>query len=309
MRPLILGTRGSALALWQAGHVAERLRAAHPGLELTQRVVQTEGDRETTRQFGPGDRGVFVRDIERRLMAKEIDLAVHSLKDLPTRQPDELLLGAIPLRHDARDVLLSSGGWSLDELPQGSVVATGSPRRRAQILHRRPDLDTVPVRGNVDTRVRKLSEGGFDALMLALAGIERLGIARVPARPIPLEDCIPAVGQGALAIEVRADDDEVLALVGALDHTPSRVAVAAERAFLRRLGGGCLAPAAAHARVAGERVELHAAVGDGDGKELLVDRASGAADDAQRLGSEVAERMIRSGAERLLGGARDDGGA
>jgi hydroxymethylbilane synthase len=306
MRRLVLGTRGSPLALWQARHVAGRLRRHHPELQIEERVIRTEGDIQQQAPLGVGDRGVFVRRIEEALLSHEIDLAVHSLKDLPTGQPEGLAIAAVPERHDPRDALLTVNGSAFDELPPGSVLATGSFRRRAQLLHARPDLKTVPVRGNVDTRVGRLREGRFDALVLALAGVERLGIRTVAARPIEPEICLPAVGQGALAIETREEDGEVRERVGALEDRESRLAVEAERAFLKTLGGGCLAPATAYARIEEGRMRIDAAVGDPDGVELMRDGERGDAADARALGAALAARMLEAGAGELLARSRED---
>lgn len=306
-RAIRLGTRGSALALWQARHVSARLRAAHPGLTVELVILQTEGDQQQERPFGPMDeRGVFVRRIETELLAGRIDLAVHSMKDLPTRQPDGLSIAAVPARHDAHDALLTVNGSTWEQLPTGSFLGTGSFRRRSQIRNRRPDLETVPVRGNVDTRVRKLLAGEFDGLILALAGVERLGIRSVTAVPLDFDICVPAVGQGALALETRAGDAATRALVETLHDPAAAQAVAAERAFLRRLGGGCLAPVGGHATVEGATLRLRAAVGDPDGRTMLRDRTEGASDSAERLGEELAARMIGAGAGELLRLARED---
>jgi hydroxymethylbilane synthase len=302
---MVLGTRGSALALWQARHVAARLRDAHRDLEIVERIIKTEGDIQQHAPLGMGDRGVFVRRIERALEAGEIDLAVHSLKDLPTTQPDGLAVAAVPQRHDPRDALLTVDGREFFELPEGTVMATGSFRRRTQLLHARPELATVPVRGNVDTRVRKLKAGEYGALVLALAGVQRLGLDEVPVRPIPTETCLPAVGQGALGIEIRTDDAAARQVVAVLDDVESHRAVDAERAFLRTLGGGCLAPATGYARVEGARLRIDAAVGDPDGKRLLKDSDGGEAADAEAIGSRLALRMLEAGAGRLLEEARE----
>jgi hydroxymethylbilane synthase len=306
---LRVGTRGSALALWQARHVRDLLARANPGVEIEEIVVRTAGDRSAEALDALGGTGVFVREIEEALLAGTIDLAVHSLKDLPTEQPPRLAIAAVPERHDPRDALLSVSGHSLESLPPGSAVATGSPRRRCQLLHARPDLRMVPVRGNVDTRVAKLRDGRFDALVLALAGIERLGIRSVPAVPLAPETCLPAVGQGALAVEIRADDAATRDLVAPLAHEPTLRAVLAERAFLRRLGGGCLAPASAYAQVLGDRVRIDAMVGDPDGRRTMRDGAEGGALEGERLGEEVAARMLTAGAASILRAAREAGGA
>ena len=240
---LVVGTRGSPLALWQARHVSSRLESANPGLAVELLVIKTEGDRVTDRPFGdmPG-RGFFVKEIEEALEARRIDLAVHSLKDMPTEQPGGLVIGAVLNRHDPRDALLSVEGWSFAEIPNGTLVATASPRRRSQLLHARPDLGMCLVRGNVDTRIRKLREGQFGAMVLALAGVERLGLDEVPLRPIPIDVCLPAVGQGAVAVETRSDDATTRGFVETLTDAATLQCVLAERAFLNRLGGGCLNP-------------------------------------------------------------------
>jgi hydroxymethylbilane synthase len=274
-------------------------------LVVQERIIRTEGD-ASTKQFGAGtNKGVFVKEIEEALGASQIDLAVHSLKDLPTDMPEGLDVAAVLERHDPRDALLSQAGWTFEELPEGAVIATGSFRRRCQLLSRRPDLRVVPVRGNVDTRVRKLVEGRFDGLVLALAGVERLGIDRVPARPIPEEICLPAVGQGAVAVQIRADDDEARGALRVLDHAGTHDRVRAERSFLHRLGGGCLAPATGFADFAGERLRIRAAVGDPDGARVLRDHESGMPEQASVLGERLAERLLAAGAADLLAAARE----
>jgi len=305
MRTLVLGTRGSALALWQARHVAARLRAAHPGIEIREEIIRTEGD-VSTKQFGANtNKGVFVKEIEDALTAGRIDFAVHSLKDLPTGMAPGLAVAAVLERHDPRDGLLSEAGWSFEDLPRGTVVATGSLRRRCQLLSRRPDLEIVPVRGNVDTRIRKLREGRFGALILALAGVQRLGLDEVPIVAIPEDVCLPAVGQGAVAIEVREDDAECRAAMAALDHADTHDRVRAERAFLHRLGGGCLAPATGFADLDGATVRVRAAVGDPDGAHVLRDEQRGPRGDAVAIGERLADRMLAAGAGDLLAAARE----
>jgi hydroxymethylbilane synthase len=304
MRRLILGTRGSPLALWQARHVAARLSEVHPGLEIEERIVRTEGDRTSTPIVGFDERGVFVKALEERLLDGRIDVAVHSMKDLPSSEPEGLVIAAVPERHDPCDALLTRDGVGLDELPEGATLATGSPRRRCQLLTVRPDLSIIPVRGNVDTRVRKLVEGQFDGLILARAGVERLGIDAVPFVPLSREVCLPAVGQGALAIEVRDADTEARELLAPLIHPPTRTAVSAERSFLRRLGGGCLAPATAHARVDGERIRIKAVVGGVDGQALLTGEREGATAEGDALGADLAVELIERGAIEMLDAAR-----
>ena len=301
----VLGTRGSALALWQARHVKERLEALHPGLVVRIEIIKTEGDLRVDVPFGemPG-KGFFVKEIEAALLSGAIDLAVHSLKDMPSELPDNLILAAVLERHDPRDAVLSVEGWEFAGIPDGTVLATGSPRRRCQLLHARPELVTTEVRGNVDTRIRKLREGQFGALVLALAGVQRLGIDSVPIRPIPIDVSLPAVGQGAVTVETRKDDGATRELVQGLIHGPTLRAVTAERAFLAQLEGGCLAPATAFGRVEGERLLLEAVVGDPDGRRLLRERGEVKEGGEQDLGVTLASKLLQAGAGEILSEAR-----
>ena len=303
---LRLGSRGSPLALWQANHVAEKLRGAWPGLVVDVVIITTEGDRRgsaaRTASFG---KGIFVKEIEDALLAGTIDLAVHSLKDLPTETPAGLALAAIPPRHDPRDALICRSTRRVADLPANAIVATGSPRRRCQLLHTRKDLRFVPLRGNVDTRIRRLDEGRFDALILAVSGIERLGLTDAPYAPIPISDCLPAPGQGALAIEIRADDAPTRHRVLPLNDPQAASCVAAERGFLAELGAGCLAPAGALATIAGDTLLLEAMVGYPDGRRLLRDRLEGAPRDGEALGAALARRLLSAGGDRILREVRD----
>ena len=302
---LRLGTRGSRLALWQAHHVAGRLSASWPGLTVEISIIKTEGDRRPdlplTESFGEG---VFVKEIEAALAAGKIDLAVHSLKDLPTMTPAGLSIAAVPRRHDPRDALVSSHAARVEDLPKGATVATGSPRRRSQLLTVRGDLKFCAVRGNVDTRLAKLGEGQFDALILAVAGIERLGMEGAPYTPIPLSVCLPAPGQGALAVETRADDLETRRLVQPLDHAETTACVRAERAFLAELGAGCLAPAGALASIEGDGIRLEAMIGYPDGRSRIRDRVDGRIDAPEALGAGLAQRLLRGGADAILKASR-----
>jgi hydroxymethylbilane synthase len=294
------------LALWQANHVSDRLRAAWPGLVVDSVIIKTEGDVRAdvslTASFG---KGVFVKEIEDALLAGTIDLAVHSLKDLPTETPHGLAIAAIPSRHDPRDALVSRSAARIMDLPAGAVVATGSPRRRCQLKHARRDLQFTLVRGNVDTRLRKLEEGRFDALILAVSGIERLGLTRAPYAPIPYSLCLPAPGQGALAIEIRADDATTRGRVQVLDDPQTAACVAAERAFLAALGAGCLAPAGALAILAADSLTLDAILGYPDGRSLVRDRVHGAPEDADALGATLARRILEAGGDEILREVRD----
>jgi hydroxymethylbilane synthase len=298
---LRLGTRGSRLALWQAQHVASRLSSSWPGLTVDIEIITTEGDRRTdvplTASFGEG---VFVKEIENALLAATIDLAVHSLKDLPTVTPAGLTIAAILRRHDPRDALVCAKAARVEDLPRGAMVATGSPRRRSQLLLVRNDLRFSLVRGNVDTRIAKLDAGEFDALILAVSGIERLGLANVPYTAIPTEVCLPAPGQGALAVETRTDDEETRRHVAALDDADTAACVGAERSFLAALGAGCLAPAGALGTVSGTSLRLDAMVGYPDGRSQLRDRIEGGLDEAEALGAGLASRLLRAGADAIL---------
>jgi hydroxymethylbilane synthase len=301
-----LGSRGSPLALWQARHVADRLRAISPGLSVDITIIKTEGDQRIDVPLtASSGKGVFVKEIEDALLHGTIDLAVHSLKDLPTETPEGLTLAAIPARHDARDALVCRSARRVEDLPDRALVATGSPRRRCQLLRARPDLNFTFVRGNVDTRLRRLDEGQFDALILAVAGIERLGLLQAPYTPIPAATCLPAPGQGALAIETRVDDDATLRLVGPLGDPDSAACVAAERGFLAALGAGCLAPAGALATIVGQVLGLDAMVGTPDGRAELRDRIEGAPTEAQALGAALASRLLDAGGSAILREVRD----
>lgn len=301
MPRLKLGTRGSALALRQAAHVAGLLRARHPELEVEQVVIRTEGDlRADVPLEAVGERGVFVRQLQHALLAREIDLAVHSLKDLPTSEPPGLVIAAVPPRADPRDALVLREPGGLHSLPPGARVGTGSPRRRCQLLHRRPDLRVVAVRGNLDTRIRKLKRGDVEALVLAVAGLQRLGIDDVAITPLGPDQLLPAVGQGALAVEARAEDPATATWLESLDDAPSAACVEAERALLRRLGGGCLAPAAAHARLEGGRLRVEGLVGDPDGRALLVESEDGPVASARGIGERLAARLLTAGAQVIL---------
>lgn len=303
---LRIGTRGSKLARWQSRHVAQVLESAHAGLSVEEIVLKTDGDllQEAPERRSPSDQGIFVRRIQRALQENEIDLAVHSLKDLPTDSPVGLVLAAIMARHDPRDALVTRDRSSLAELRKGARVGTGSFRRHAQILHLRGDLDLQPIRGNVDRRIAKLLDGEVDALILALAGLQRLGVDSVSIEPLDPVVCLPAVGQGSLAIESRADDTRCRELVGVLDHPASHTAAIAERAFLRRLGGGCLAPATAYAQVDGEILSLEAMVGSPDGMAIIGERERGRTEAAEMIGARLAERLYSAGAEAMLERAR-----
>jgi hydroxymethylbilane synthase len=301
-RTLIVGTRGSALALWQAGHVIERLKASHPYLDPQLKTIKTHGDLVRDRALSQvGGKGLFVKEIEDALLAGEIDLAVHSLKDMPTEQPQGLALGAVLSRADARDALVVRGRQTnLASLSEGAIVGTSSLRRRAQVLALRPDLQVRDLRGNVDTRLRKLRSGQYDAVVLAAAGLVRLGHSDEIGQYLPPDLMLPAVGQGALCIEIRADDDATRHLLAPLDDAPTSQATSAERAFLHRLEGGCQVPIAAFGEVEGDGLHLRGLIAALDGRQLVKDGIRGSAATAVRLGSELAERLLAAGGEAIL---------
>ena len=298
---LVIGTRGSALARWQAGHIADELRRAHPGLKISEKIVVTEGDRSQT---GPvidlGGKGVWVKEIEQGLLAGEIDLAVHSLKDVPAELAAGLRLVAIPPRADPRDALVSRDGATLDGLAAGARVGTSSLRRVCQLRAARADLSIELLRGNVDTRLRKVAEGVVDAAILACAGLDRLGFgARITER-LSAERMLPAIGQGALALEARGDDARVERLCRALADAEAEVTVAAERALLATLGVGCRTPVAGHATLAGGRLTVRGLVGRPDASEMIFETVSGEPADAAALGAELGRRLLDRGADQIL---------
>jgi hydroxymethylbilane synthase len=292
-----LGTRGSTLAVAQARSVAEALGGA-ARVEIV--PMRTEGDRLAEARLAVvGGKGLFVRDIEEALLRGDIDVAVHSLKDLPAEQPAGLVLAAFPPREDPRDVLVTKGPATLATLPHGARIGTSSPRRRALLLAERPDLVVEPLRGNVDTRLRKLAEGDWAATVLAAAGLRRLGVTLTHAVPLDPETFVPAVGQGILAIEARADDRATLSVLARADDGPSHACACAERAYLARLGASCHTPMAAHARLEGGTVRMTAVVAAEDGRRVL--RAAGAAavERAEALGRELAEQLLARGAAEV----------
>lgn len=296
-----LGTRGSALARWQARWVAEQLQ--HRGAEVQQVVIVTSGDRRRS-PIGDGLRGAFTKEIQQALLQGQIDLAVHSLKDLPTEPVEGLLLAAVPQRGPHGDALVCAAGFTLQTLPQGAKVGTGSVRRRAQLLHFRTDLCVEPVRGNVDTRLRKLDDGRFHALVLAEAGMHRLELAQRITQPLPMEIMLPAVGQGALALETRADDRATQQAVAPLDHRDSHAAVRAERAMLAALRGGCLAPVAGWGRLEGGQLVLTGRVLSPDGSRRIEATESADPQQPEALGRLVASILLARGAGELIAAAR-----
>ncbi|AWX55261.1 MULTISPECIES: hydroxymethylbilane synthase [Brevibacillus] len=295
-----VGTRRSKLALTQTNWVVDQLKGFAPEADFELHEIVTKGDRILDVTLSKvGGKGLFVKEIEQSLFDKETDFAVHSLKDMPAELPEGLVIGAIPKRVDPRDVLLSKDGKTLDELPQGALVGTSSLRRSAQILAHRPDIQIESLRGNIDTRMRKLAEGNFDAIILAAAGLERVNFEGEISQFLPVEISLPAVGQGALAIECRADDEETLALLKQFDDAPTRLAVTAERSFLHKLQGGCQVPIGAYATVGeNNEITLTGMVGSPDGKQIFKNTATG--QDPLALGIQVAEALLAQGAGEVL---------
>jgi hydroxymethylbilane synthase len=293
--PIKIGTRGSPLALVQAESVAAPLRALGHDVEIV--PVRTEGDRRLEVQLAAiGGKGLFVREIEEMLLAGTLDCAVHSLKDLPAETPAGLALAAFPEREDPRDVLVTREPRRFEDLRPGARLGTGSPRRRALALALRGDLVVEPVRGNVGTRLAKLESAGLDGVLLAAAGLKRLGVAPPHVQALDPDTFVPAVGQGVLAIETRADDRRVLAVLSPLDHAPTRACALAERACLGRLGASCASPVAAHAVLEGVSLRITALVASDDGRKVLRAALAGAAADAERLGRRAADSLLEQGA-------------
>ncbi len=301
-----LGTRASPLARWQADWVAARLQESGVAVEMI--LISTQGDQQQSGPIGAiGTQGVFTKEIQRALLDGRIDLAVHSLKDLPTEVVSGLCLAAVPPREAPGDALLSRDGQLFESLPDDARIGTGSPRRRAQLWNVRPKLNMLDVRGNVDTRLRKLDEGQFDALVLAESGLKRLGLADRVTQILPKSFMLPAVGQGALGLETRQDDRVTREIVAALDHPPTHAAVLAERSLLATLRGGCLAPVGAWGREASDgRLQLGGVVLSVDGEQRLFAEASQPLHSAVELGRSVAQSLIAQGAADLIQSSRQD---
>jgi len=308
---IVIGSRGSQLALWQANWVKGQLTAA--GHELAIEIIRTTGDK--LQSFPPeqplpasiaqsiaeaGTKGLFIKEIEAALLAGKAELAVHSLKDLPTIVPEGLILAAVPPREDARDVFISASGRPFERLPAGARLGTSSPRRQTQLRRLRPDLELIPMRGNLDTRLRKLERGDCDALVLAAAGVHRLGLRERITGYFTFDQMCPAVGQGALAIEIRQGDAALAYAVAPLDDPATHFAVRAERAMLRRLGGGCQVPIAAHASFEDGQLRLRGVVASLDGSRVIRAAANGSEKDPESLGAGVAEELLKAGKSDVL---------
>jgi hydroxymethylbilane synthase len=304
---LIIGSRGSQLALVQSEWARDVLAAAHPDLQIEIEVINTKGDKLLDVPLAKiGDKGLFVKELEAALLDGRVDIAVHSAKDMPTETPDGVAIIAFTKREDVHDVFVAGPGdaHGLADLAQGAVVGSSSLRRRSQLLSLRPDLRIVNIRGNVQTRLRKVEDEHMAGTVLAAAGLARLGQAQLAAFAFGFEQMLPAVGQGALAVEGRAGDERVSALVAPLHHEPAALAVRAERALMHTLEGGCQVPIAALARLDGDELVLHAFVGSLDGSVCVRDEDSGAADDPEALGWQLAARLLTDGADRILAEVR-----
>jgi hydroxymethylbilane synthase len=297
MARLRIGSRGSQLALWQANHVADLLREQGHTIEIE--IIKTTGDKITDVSLAKvGTKGMFTKEIEEALADQRVDLAVHSLKDVPTELAPEFELAAIMKREDPRDAFISVKFSALDDLPRNAKVGTSSLRRQCQLKALRPDLEVFPLRGNVDTRLRKLESGEYDAIILAAAGVHRLGLDKHVRSRISADVMCPAVGQGALAIEIRRDDQQTRSLLAFLNHVDTRQAIECERALLGSLGGGCQVPIGAYAEKHGEKLHLRAMVGCPDGSKILREQADGA--NAEELGRQVAQTLLTRGADKIL---------
>lgn len=298
---LRIGTRGSNLALWQANWVKSEIEHAFPGLSVDITIIKTTGDRIVDRPLSMvGGKGLFVKEIENALADKTIDLAVHSMKDMPGELPPGLIIGAVPVRENPLDVLITKTGCRLSELPSGSVIGTSSLRRASQLRHARPDIRTESIRGNLDTRLRKLGAGEFDAIVLAAAGLKRLGMESHITEYLDPAIMLPAVGQGALCIESREDDTATAAILKAIDDTATHTVVDGERAFLKRLEGSCHIPVACHGILENGVVTLTGLVASENGDTVIRESMTGDAATSQTVGSDLAELLLARGGKTIL---------
>ena len=300
-RPIKVGTRGSNLALTQTGHVIQALSQANQNNDFEIVTIKTTGDRDQWKQQTPINVGVFVRELEAALLDNRIDIAVHSLKDMPSSLVPEVVIAAVPEREDPRDALISRKGTLLKDLPGGSRIATGSIRRQALVKNMRPDLTIEPLRGNVETRLAKLrQDDGPDGVILATAGLNRLGLQDQISQYLPCMEFVAAVGQGALAVETRADDNFTTALAAKINHLETRQAITAERAFLQAIGGGCSSSVSAHAKITAQQIEISAFASTPDASTFLRERVTGMASDAANIGFNLGQSFIAQGVRQLL---------
>jgi hydroxymethylbilane synthase len=298
---LRIGTRGSKLALTQSEWVKGKVEAQHPDVQVELVRIKTTGDKILDSSLSKiGGKGLFVKEIEEALLSKRIDLAVHSMKDVPAALPDGLILSTFPAREDPRDAFLSVEYQSLEQLPPGARVGTGSLRRSAQLLHIRPDLELVPMRGNVDTRLRKLEAGEYEAIILAASGLKRLGLGYRITQTLVVEKFLPAIGQGALGLEVRQEDEKTIGWIDFLNDRETEVTVKAERAFLKELEGGCQVPLGAFCRAENGQLHLEGMVAELDGSRVLRDQMTGREEEAEEMGITLARRLLAAGADEIL---------
>ena len=300
-KKIVIGTRSSKLALWQADYVAECLKEEYPGLEVEMKLMTTKGDKILDAPLAKiGGKGLFTKELEQEMLEGGIDLAVHSLKDMPTEVPEGLVIAAITKRADPGDAVVSLKYGHFADLPQGAKVGTSSLRRKAQLLHARPDLNIQDLRGNVNTRLRKLEEENFDAIVLAVAGLTRLGFKDRIAEVMPREIMLPAVGQGALAIEARGDDAEILEMLAFLNDEDMVACAKGERAFLAKVEGGCQVPVGVYGSVEQDELQLEAVIASLDGARLYRDRLTGNKSEAEELGGELAEKLLAAGGLEIM---------
>lgn len=299
---LIIGTRGSDLALWQANLVKKELERKNKNLKVEIKIISTKGDKILNMSLSKiGEKGLFTKELENELLNGSIDIAVHSLKDLPTQLPQDLILGAVTKRHSANDVLIArKKGIRITNLRENAVVATGSLRRSSQLLHLRPDIKTEELRGNVPTRIKKFLESDWDAIILARAGVERLKMKKYISSVIPLSQILPAVGQGALGIEIKKDNKAALDAIKKIHHEPTFIAVSAERALLKKLEGGCQVPIGANAKVTRSGLFLEAVVGSIDGSITFRKKLRGSKKEPEKLGEKLAKQLLEAGASKIL---------
>ena len=297
---ITIGTRGSQLALWQSQYIKNQINNHYPNLDIQLKIIKTKGDIMQDRSLVGLGKGVFTKEIEFALMDKEIDLAVHSLKDLPTEIPEGLCITAIPSREDPRDILISKNNYLLNNLPIGAKIGTTSPRRKAQILHLRSDLEIVDIRGNVDTRIHKLNNSDLDAIILAAAGIKRLQKEDLITQYFEIDQIVPAVGQGALAIQVCEENTDIIEILHPINDIKTSTEISAERAVLETLGGGCQLPIGAYADSIDDELSLIASVCHPNGSQRIIEEYSGELVNAIDIGKIVAEKLLNNGADKLL---------
>jgi hydroxymethylbilane synthase len=296
-----IGTRGSKLALWQANWVKSALNGKFPQRRCELTIIKTKGDKILDVPLARvGGKGLFVKEIEQALLEGRIDIAVHSMKDMPAEIPAGLWIGAVPQREDPKDVLISREHHCFANLRRGSVFGTSSLRRSAQLRHARPDIAVRPLRGNLDTRLQKLEMGNFDAIVVAAAGIKRLGLEDRITEYLPTDIVLPAAGQGALCIEIRAADPQIAGIIAFMDHAATRLAVLGERSFLKKLGGSCQVPIACHGSINQDTFTLTGLVAELDGSKILKATLTGSVNSPEALGNELAEKLISMGADRIL---------